>query len=388
MQRCYLDHNATSPMRPQVRDVMLAAFEVEGNPSSIHSEGRKARGLIEAARDQVAALVGGQARSVVFTSGASEANMLALTPDMRTDHQASPASHLFHSAIEHPSVMEGGRFAARSRTALPVLPNGMLDLECLEDRLARHDSATGRAMVAVAAVNSETGVVQPISEIGRISRTHGAYLHVDAVQAAGRIPLCMEALGCTSLSLSAHKIGGPKGVGALIMAAEGVEPAPLITGGPQENRIRAGTENVAGIAGFGEACRLALGAIDVEQGMRKQTLLRDRFETALMAIAPDAEIFGREAERVGNTSQFAIPGLKAETMLIQLDLGGVAVSSGSACSSGKVTASHVLKAMGVSEDLAGSAIRMSLGWNSEKGDVERLLKLIEKICMKNSKKAG
>ena len=388
MKRAYLDHNATSPMRPDVRTAMVDAFDVIGNPSSVHQEGRAARGLVEGARESVANLVGGEAKNVIFTSGASEANMLALTPEMKEDFQPAPSSVLFMSSVEHPSVLEGGRFAPDVRQQIPVDPSGVVDLAALEAKLDTHDAETGRAMIAVMAVNSETGVIQPFEAIGELAVRYNAYFHLDAVQAAGRIPLDISSIGCTSLSLSAHKIGGPKGVGALVMAKEGLEPASLITGGPQENRVRAGTENVAGVAGFGVAAQCALAALDGDSGIAHQSELRNAFEERLLSLEPTAEIFGRSADRVGNTSQFALPGLKGETTLIQLDLGGVAVSSGSACSSGKVSASHVLTAMGYPTNIASGAIRMSLGWNSQRADIDALLGQLEKICMKNSRKAS
>lgn len=388
MQRVYLDHNATSPLRPEARDSMIAAWDVVGNPSSVHREGRAARALIEAARQKVAALVGAQAAQVVFTSGASEANMLALTPRMVEAYQPAPASHLYCSAIEHPSVLSGGRFMSEARSDFPVLPSGLVDLDVMRAILASHDHTDGRAMIAIMAVNSETGVIQPIEKIGALAQEYDAYFHLDAVQAAGRIPLDMARIGCSSLSLSAHKLGGPKGVGALIMARDGLEPEPLIVGGPQENRIRAGTENVAGIAAFGAVCDCALTSLDEGQGIGRLQSLRDDFEARLLQIAPGVEIFGQSAPRVANTCQFAIPGLKGDTTLIQLDLAGVAVSSGSACSSGKVAASHVLVAMGYDADLANSAIRMSLGWNSVSGDIDALLVQLAKICTKNSQKTS
>ena len=387
MPRAYLDHNATSPIRPSVREAMMAAWDVVGNPSSVHAEGRAARGLVEKARMDVAKLVGGRPSDVIFTSGASEANMLALSPEMKVDYQLRPASHVFISAIEHPSARSGGRFLPAQCSDIPVLAHGVVDLAALRDKLAEHDRSAGRAMIVVMAVNSETGVIQPIAEIGALAKEFDAYFHVDAVQAAGRHALDVKLIGCTSLALSAHKLGGPKGIGALVMAGEGLEPLPLIKGGPQENRLRAGTENVAGIVGFGEACRAAKDALLDENGIAKQTKLRDEFEKALFELGQDAVIFGKKAERVGNTCQFAIPGLKGETTLIQLDLGGIAVSSGSACSSGKVAASHVLTAMGVAPEIAGSAIRVSLGWSSEKADLDQLITLLRKICEKNSKKA-
>ena len=385
MQRAYLDHNATSPLRPPVKAAMIEAWEFAGNPSSVHKEGREARALVEKARQQVADLVGGVARQVIFTSGASEANMLALTPHMKVEYQPDLASFLFMSAVEHPSVLSGGRFDAKARREIPVLPSGVVDLSALRQMLAAHDMQAGRPMIAVMAVNSETGVIQPIAEIAALAQEFNAYFHLDAVQAAGRIPLDMAELGCTSLSLSAHKLGGPKGVGALIMAHEGTEPEPLITGGPQENRLRAGTENVAGIVGFGVACEAAGEDLIKPDGFGRLTVLRDHFEERLRALGPDVVIFGVDAERVGNTSQFAIPGIKGEMALIRLDLAGVAVSSGSACSSGKVSASHVLLAMGYEPVIAGSAIRMSLGWSSKEPEIDALIEALEQICVKNSK---
>lgn len=386
MSRAYLDHNATSPMHALVREAVIDAWDLIGNPSSVHAEGRAARGLIETARLKVASLVGADAARVIFTSGASEANMLALSPNMKIEYKPAPASHLYHSAIEHPSVLEGGRFSKESRSSLPVKPDGQLDLVALENALARHDRSGGKPMIAVMAVNSETGVIQPIGEIARLAEKFDAYFHLDAVQAVGRISLDIAELGCTSLSISAHKIGGPKGVGALIMAHEGTEPEPLITGGPQENHLRAGTENVAGIVGFGVACEVAANGLDEGLFTGELAALRNEFEQRLVAMAPDVEIFGAASPRVGNTSQFAIPGVKGEMALIRLDLAGVAVSSGSACSSGKVAASHVLLSMGYGADLAGGAIRVSLGWNSRKTDILLLLKALEQICVKNSKK--
>ncbi|SNY93774.1 cysteine desulfurase [Cohaesibacter sp. ES.047] len=388
MTRAYLDHNATSPLRPAVRDAMLDAYGTIGNPSSVHREGRAARALVEAARAKVADLVGAKAGHVILTSGASEANMLALGKGMKEEFQPASASHLFISAIEHPSVLSGGRFSVRERSEIPVDRAGVIDLGALRARLDDHDRRHGRALIAVMAVNSETGVIQPIAEIAELAQVYDAYFHLDAVQAAGRIPFDIETLGCTSLSLSAHKLGGPQGVGALVMAAEGLEPEPLLTGGPQEHRLRAGTENVAGIVGFGEACVLAKDALSGENGIAIQTKLRNAFEARLTEIAPEVEIFGAAASRVGNTCQFVVPGLKGETVLIQLDLAGVAVSSGSACSSGKVSASHVLSAMGYDAELASGAIRMSLGWSSSEADVEHLLGALEKICAKYSRKAG
>ena len=405
MDRIYLDHNATTPMRPQVRDRMVDAFEMIGNPSSMHREGREARGAIEVARSEVAALVGGRDSGVVFTSGATEANMLALTPHMKRLYKPVPASHLYISAIEHPSVLTGGRFADEDVSLIPVSQSGVVDLDRLADLLREHDQEAGKAYISVMAVNSETGVIQPIRAIAQLAKEFGAYCHIDAVQAAGKIPLDMEDIGCSSIAISGHKFGGPKGIGALILGEEGLEPEPLILGGAQENRLRAGTENVAAIVGFGAACKLvkeeldrsldesADGRVDktlvkaegLAKGYERWRALRDGFEERLMQIEPDCVVFGKDAMRVPHCSQFAIPGQKAETMLIQLDLAGIAVSSGSACSSGKVAASHVLEAMGFEANITEAAIRVSLGWNSENSDLDAILSQLEKISGKNSR---
>lgn len=389
--RSYLDYNATAPLRPQVREALIAAMDVIGNPSSVHQEGRAARAQLEKARMQVASLVGAEAGSVIFTSGATEANMMALTPAMKWDYKAKPAAHLYCSAVEHPSVLSGGRFGAKGVTFIPVDAQGVVDLEALKALLEAHDGAQGVPYVSVMAVNSETGVVQPINEIAALAREYDGYCHIDAVQAAGRIELDIKRIGCTSIALSSHKLGGPKGVGALVMAGEGLEPEPLITGGPQENRTRAGTENITAIIGFGVAAELALQSMQGEEdaaeetGLSAQTAMRDAFEAGLRAFVPHVVIFGEKAARAGNCCQFAIPGLKAETLLIQLDLAGIAVSSGSACSSGKISASHVLTAMGYDEKVAGAAIRVSFGWASKAQHGERLLSEMYKICAKHSK---
>lgn len=387
--RHYLDYNATAPLRPQVREAVIQAMDLTGNASSIHREGREARAAIERARAQVAQLVNGDASSVIFTSGATEANMQALTPHMKWDYEAKPASHLYFSAVEHPSVLAGGRFSEHQMTSIAVDENGVVDLAELRSLLENHERDQGVAMVAVMAVNSETGVIQPIEEIAALAKEFDAYCHIDAVQAAGRVPLEFGQVGCTSMSLSSHKLGGPKGVGALVMAREGLEPEPLITGGPQENRNRAGTEDVQAIVGFGVAAELAFEQVQNtgnDSEMARLRGLRDRFEAGLRDLVPDVVIFGEGATRIDSCSQFAIDGMRAETMLIQLDLAGVAVSSGSACSSGKVSASHVLTAMGVGAALAGAAVRVSLGWASTAEDVEKLLSVLAKICAKHSKK--
>jgi len=343
---------------------VFAALDATGNPSSVHAEGRAARRLIEDARQRVAALVGGEPRNVVFTSGGTEANMLALAPATG----GVVCERLMVSAIEHPSVLAGGRFQASAVERLPVTASGQLDLAALERRLAALGGR--RTLVSLMLANNETGVVQPVSEAARLAHAAGALLHVDAIQAAGRIPCDINALGADLLSLSGHKIGAPKGVGALVRR-DAAAADPLVKGGGQERGLRAGTENVAGIAGFGAAAATALSRLEADR--RRMIGLRDKLEAALKAQSPDIIIFGAEAERLPNTTLFAVPGMKAETAVIAFDLDGVAVSSGAACSSGKVQPSHVLAAMGVPPGLARGAVRVSLGPTTTESEIERFV---------------
>jgi cysteine desulfurase len=360
-ERNYLDWNATAPLRGEARAAALAALEVNGNPSSVHGEGRAARRLVEQAREQVAALVGAEPRNVVFTSGGTEANMLALVP-------TEPRQRLLASAIEHPSVLAGGRFPAGSVERLPVSGDGQIDLAALEQRLAALGSPV---LVSIMAANNETGVIQPVAQAARLVHSAGGLLHVDAVQAASRIGWDISAMGADLVTLSAHKIGGPKGVGALIGRTGLDAVKSLITGGGQERGARAGTENVPGIAGFGAAVAAARAALAAEAAC--MAALRDRLESGLKAASPEVVIFGIEAERLPNTTLFAVPGMKAETAVIAFDLEGVAVSAGAACSSGKVQASHVLAAMGVPPQLARAAVRVSLGPTTTESDVDRFI---------------
>jgi cysteine desulfurase len=366
--RIYLDWNATAPLRPQARAAALAALDIAGNPSSVHAEGRAARRLIEEAREKVAALVAADPRNVVFTSGGTEANMLALTPASGPDGKAP--DRLLISALEHPSVLSGGRFAAAAVHRVPATGDGRIDLAALADVLAA--MAGRRALVSLMLANNETGVVQPVSEAARLTHEAGGVLHVDAVQAAGRIPCDISAIGADLLTLSGHKIGAPKGVGAVVRRDAAVPfPAPLIKGGGQERGARAGTENVAGIAAFGAAAAAALVDLDAEAGGMRA--LRDRLEAGLRSASPDLLVFGAEAERLPNTTLFALSGMKAETAVIAFDLEGVAVSSGAACSSGKVQPSHVLAAMGVPPQLARAAVRVSLGPTTTQSEIDRTI---------------
>ena len=366
--RIYLDWNATAPLRPQARAAALAALDSSGNPSSVHAEGRAARRLIEEAREKVAALVAAEPRNVVFTSGGTEANMLALTPASGPDGKAP--DRLLISALEHPSVLAGGRFAAAAVQRVPATGDGRIDLAALADALAALEGR--RALVSLMLANNETGVVQPVSEAARLTHEAGGVLHVDAVQAAGRIPCDINAIGADLLTLSGHKIGAPKGVGAVVRRDAAVPfPAPLIKGGGQERGARAGTENVAGIAAFGAAAAAALVDLGAEAGDMRA--LRDRLEAGLRSASPDIVVFGAGAERLPNTTLFALNGMKAETAVIAFDLEGVAVSSGAACSSGKVQPSHVLAAMGVPPELARAAVRVSLGPTTTQSEIDRTI---------------
>jgi cysteine desulfurase len=368
-QRSYLDYNATAPLREEVREAVAAALSLYGNPSSVHAEGRASRAAIEAARAKVAALVGARPEDVIFTSGGTEANALALAA------QSGQAWHCYMSAVEHPSVLAGGRFYRETTTAIPVTPDGVIDLEILAKELEKHHLGGWRPFVSLMAANNETGAVQPVAETSKIVHKAGGLFHTDAVQAAGRIGLDIAALGADMLSLSAHKIGGPKGVGALVLG-NGASVEPLIKGGGQERRRRAGTENVAGIVGFGVAAELS--AADLGNAAAMATL-RDELEQGALAIAPDAVVLSAPVERLPNTSCIAVPGTKAETLVIGLDLAGIAVSSGAACSSGKVEASHVLRAMGVGEELAQGAIRLSLGFATKRDDIEKFLRAFAEL---------
>ena len=363
-QRSYLDYNATAPIRDEVREAVAEALALPGNPSSVHAEGRAARSAVEAAREKVAALVGARPEDVVFTSGATEANALALAPRDRENWRC------YVSAVEHPSALCGGRFAPGNVTRFAVTADGVANLESLADQLRESKAAGEKPFVSLMAANNETGAIQPVAEAARIVHDAGGVLHTDAVQAAGRIELDIAALGADLLSLSAHKIGGPKGVGALVLG-KGASVEPLIKGGSQERRRRAGPENVAGIAGFGVAAELALA--DLAKGS-EIARLRDELEQAALALAPGAVVLSANVARLPNTTCLAVPGVKAETLVIGLDLAGVAVSSGSACSSGKVEASHVLGAMGVADELQQGAIRVSLGFGTVNADIYSFLK--------------
>lgn len=385
VERVYLDHNATSPLRPEARAAMLDALDHAANPSSVHREGRAAHALIEAARDQVALLAGAQSRDVIFTSGGTEASILALTPALEVGGDQRPFTHCLMSAVEHVCVLEGARFERDVMERIPVLPNGLVDQIWLAERLAMISASGGRPLVAVQAANNETGIVQPIAAIAAIVHAHGGILHCDAVQVAGKMPIDQVTAGADMLALSAHKIGGPQGVGALVLRSGGIVIGDrMLRGGGQERGARSGTENVAGIVGFGAAAVLN----DLEDEAQRLGVLRDACENAIRDLAPDAVIFGDEMARLPNTVAFSVPGLTAETALMNFDLAGFALSSGSACSSGKVKRSHVLEAMGVAADLAKGALRLSAGWTNTEADVIRFRTVFEHIMSKRAKISG
>lgn len=373
--RTYLDWNATAPLLPAVRDALVSALDLSGNPSSVHKEGRAVRAAVEAARRDVAALVGAQASHVVFTSGATEASNLVLSPVFKMGRAPLSVSHLYVSAIEHPAIREGGRFDKADVTELAVTPDGVIDLAALEAALASHDKASGMAMVALMLVNNETGIIQPVAEAAQLVHAAGGLLVVDAVQAVGRIPVAIEALGADFLIVSSHKIGGPKGMGALISRGEVMMPKPLIHGGGQEKGHRSGTENTSAIIGFGTAAAEALRIVDAD--VPRVSALRAMLEDAMRAAAPDVIIHGAEVARVCNTTFFTLPGLKSETGQIAFDIEGIALSAGAACSSGKVGESHVLTAMGRDPKLG--ALRISLGVASTQDDVEKAIAAFAKI---------
>lgn len=369
--RVYLDWNATTPLRPEARAAMVAACDLVGNPSSVHAEGREARRMVEEARAALAAAVGALPRNVVFTSAGTEANALALSPGLRGP-SGGPVERLLVSAVEHASVLAGGRFPADRIGLIRVTRSGVVDLEDL--RVQLEDGPP--ALVSIMGANNETGALQPVAEAASIVHGAGGLLHVDAIQALGKIHFDINKVGADLATFSAHKIGGPKGVGALVMAEGIVGLEPVLRGGGQELSRRAGTENVAGIAGFGAAVKAALQALP--EDVKRMATLRDRLEKGLRGVT-GATVFADDVERIPNTVLFTAPGLKAETAVIGFDLEGIAVSSGSACSSGKVQPSHVLSAMGYDPAVAQGAVRLSLGWSTEPDDINRALEAWRKL---------
>ena len=366
-KRTYLDCNASVPLRREARAAMLTVLDVAGNPSSVHAEGRHARAVVEAAREQVALLVNANPSEVIFTSGATEANNWVL---------AAGWNAIAVAGIEHDSVAAPVSASGAERIELSVATNGVAELDGLSEALAASAEASKRTLLTLMMANNETGVIQPVAEAAALAREHGVMVHTDAVQAPGRIPVDFAALGLDALSLSSHKLGGPRGVGALVVR-DGVELPALIKGGGQERRRRGGTENISGIAGFGAAAEAVANEQDAAQHMAK---LRDRLEDGVRRATPAAVIIGKDAPRLANTAYIAVPGKLAETLVIKLDLEGIAVSAGAACSSGKVGSSHVLEAMKLGPEMTRSAIRVSLGPQTQDEDIAAFLAVWENIA--------
>lgn len=359
----YADYNATAPVRPEAKHAVLAALDVGANPSSVHGPGRAARKLLETARSQVALAVRARAQDLIFTSGGTEANALALNGVVA---QLDSKCTLLVSAIEHEAVIKNAGYAGVAVETAYVTPRGTIDLDWLRDRLGKWDmDANGVPILALMLANNETGVIQPVADAATMVREAGGLTHCDAVQGLGKIMVNVGLLGVDYLALSAHKVGGPQGVGALWVRS-GAPLKPVLFGGGQERSLRSGTENLSGIAGFGAATEAAVRDLPKLQALAP---LRDQMETTLINEA-GVTVFGRSSERLAQTSNFAIAGFRAETQVMAMDLGGVAVSSGSACSSGKVKRSLVLAAMGVDDDLAESAVRLSFGWDTQPEDFE------------------
>jgi cysteine desulfurase len=374
--RAYMDWNATAPLLDQAREAFLRVALMEGNPSSVHREGRAVRAEIEAARRAIAAALNAKPANVTFTSGATEAANLALTPDYRMGRSALAIGQLYVSAIEHKAFFEGGRFPKPKVSVFPVSRDGVAELGVLETMLAAHDKASGLPLVALMLANNETGVIQPVREATSLVRARGGILVVDAVQAFGRLPVDIEALEADFLIVSSHKIGGPKGAGVLIARGETLMPSPLIRGGGQEKGHRSGTENAAAIAGFGAAAAIATSGIEARSA--ELAARRDQLEAEMLAIAPNIVIHGRSVERLPNTTFFSLEGMKSETGQIAFDLEGVALSAGSACSSGKVGESHVLVGMGC--DPRMGALRISFGPSTTETDMERTITAFRRIA--------
>jgi len=370
--RVYLDWNATTPLRREAREAMAVAFDVCGNPSSIHAEGRQARRLVEDARLAIAGAVGAVPRNVIFTSGGTEANALALAPGLRRV-SGRPIERLVVSAIEHASVLAGGQFHAEEVSSVGVNHSGLIDLDWLRTAL----EAGPPALVSVMFANNETGALQPVVAAAEMVHDAGGLLHVDAIQGFGKIPIDINKIGADLMTFSGHKIGGPKGIGAVVLSEGLLGLEPQLRGGGQERGRRAGTENLMGIAGFGAAARATMSALDRYAPDLED--LRKRLEMGLRQT-PGVIIFSDDIARLPNTTLFTVPGLKAETAVIAFDLAGIAVSSGSACSSGKVQPSHVLEAMGFGSQIAQGAVRLSLGWSTTSADIDCCLEAWRKLA--------
>lgn len=360
----YLDHNASTPMRPKALALMTELLAVTANPSAIHKSGRILRAHIEKAREQVAVAVGGNPENVIFTSGATEANITVL-------NGCKDVRHVIVSDIEHPSVKK----ACDNILVCPASRTGLIRLDRLEEMLKDCAGQGGGILVSVMLVNNESGVIQPVQEAAALARKYGALFHTDAAQALGRMPVDLAGLDADALTLSAHKVGGPQGVGAIVLR-DGFAVAPLFRGGKQEKSRRAGTENAAGIAAFGAAAEEAAANVAAYQ---KLALLRDHLEEEILRMSPEVVIFGKNVPRAPNTSFFSTPGLESQALMIAFDLEGIAVTAGTACSSGSTRKSTVLAAMDATPEEQESSLRISLGWSSKPEDVAAFLAAWQKI---------
>ncbi len=365
----YCDYNATTPTRPEAIEATIEALKIVGNPSSVHGYGRLVRNTVEDVRHLIAKTFNTRPQNIIFTSGGTESNILAL----------NNAPRILFSAIEHDCILNIAQSFDPQSLTIPVTPDGITNINFLKD-LLRSQTFPANSVITVMFSNNETGVIQPIAELADLAHEYGLWFHCDAVQAAGKIPIDLTEGNINSLSISAHKFGGPKGVGALIHK-DPSRLVPIILGGGQEQRKRSGTENVSGIAGMGAALSATLANRDEE--VRHITDLRTYMEAEMQKNVPESEIFGRNAPRVANTTNIRIPGLKNETQLIRMDLAGIAVSTGAACSSGKITPSHVLQAMGANKDVSAESIRISLGWENTKEDIDALIKAWSEMARKH-----
>ena len=362
----YLDHNATTPLKPEVKEVLWDMLGMVGNPSAIHQYGSSMKKKIDDARSIVAKAVNAlDAEGVIFTSGATESNATIL-------NCIRGIENVVVSAIEHPSV----RKSRDDLIFVPVKPSGIVDLEGLEKILANLDIKDGNTLVSIMMVNNETGILQSIVEIAELVHKYGAIFHTDAVQGLGRFPIDMQEMGIDALTISGHKIGAPQGIGALIIADSKIEITPLLRGGSQERNRRAGTENVAAIVALGKAIELAVKEVDNVNKLRD---MRNYLEKKILEISPDTVLFGKDVKRSANTCFFAVSGFDSQAVVIAFDLEGIALSSGTACSSGKISNSTVLDAMGVDLPLQQAAVRVSLGWNTSYNDIDKFLKIWQKI---------
>ncbi len=387
-QRIYLDYNATTPIRSEAKTAVMSAMEQVGNASSVHQEGRKARGLIETAREQLAALVNAQTKEITFTSGGTEANNMVLASDLGALGKKTPLAATLMSAIEHPSLLKAQSLSNHPVELIKVNENGQIDLNHLEQLLKIwQEKSDLPVLVSIMWVNNETGAVQPIVEIANIVHQYAGFLHVDAIQALGKINIDFTSLNIDLMSLSSHKIGGVLGAGALVMRL-GILADSYIKGGGQELGLRAGTESVPAIAAFGAAAKACQSEL---KNTNHYIAMRATLEKNILNISPQAVIFAQNSNRVATTSCFAISGIAAERALMSLDLAGIAISSGSACSSGKVSQSHVLKAMGVDNELALCALRLSFGYKTTESELaifaEEYANIYKRITLRAQKQA-